>query len=93
MERTGQLVGACLYVIYGSFCAVYLDSLYGVVQRTERNVADSLLVACYAGQYNIGLVGDLGIRGGIVDLLACVVLLLYTSQFDERAARTGTILT
>ena len=93
IERTGQLVGACLYVIYGSFCAVYLDSLYGVIQRTEGNVADSPSRCLLRWSVNIGLVGDLGIRGGIVDLLACVVLLLYTSQFDERAARTGTILT
>lgn len=26
VERTGQLVSACLYVIYGNFCAVHLDS-------------------------------------------------------------------
>lgn len=93
VERTGQLVGACLYVVYGRLSAVYLDSLYGIVQSAEGDVADGLLVACNAGQHDIGLVCDFRVCGGIVDLFAVSGLFLDAGQLDERAARARAVLT
>lgn len=83
VERTGQLVGAVLYVVYGRLCAVNLDRLYGVVQCAEGDVADGLLVACDARQNDVGLVCDFRVCGGIVNLLAVGVLLLDAGQLND----------
>ena len=86
MKSLARPVGSPLVAILNgrdSFGAVHLDSLYGIVQSAERDVADGLLVACNAGQHDIGLVCDFRVCGGVVDLFAVSGLFLDAGQLDE----------
>ena len=74
------------------FRAIHLERLYRIVERAERDVADGLFIAGHAGQYDAGLVGDLRIRRGVVNLFTRVVLLLHAGQLDKRAARARAVL-
>src|SRR5699024_6951923 len=63
VERTGQGVGAALYVINSRLNAVNRNRLNGIVQGAEGNITDCRFVARNRGQDRVGAVGDLRVNG------------------------------
>ena len=91
VERARDFVAAVRDVLRRRLNAFPLHGLHGFVQRTEGDIADRLLVARDGHQHGGGVIGDLRVIGGHIDLFA-VDLLLHARQLDERAARAGAFL-
>lgn len=92
VERSCYNVITGLDVGYGALNTVYVESLYGVVEGAEGDVADRVYIACYAHHNAVGGVGDLSVAAGHIFLLACFVLLFNAHQLNERASCTGAVL-
>ena len=92
VERSCYNVITGLDVGYGALNAVYVESLYGVVEGAEGDVSDRVNIACYAHHNAVGGVGDLSVAAGHIFLLACFVLLFNAHQLNERASCTGAVL-
>ena len=88
VERTGDGIAAVCHRVHAGCYAVYFQSLDGIVQRADRNIADRSRIAGNGRQHNCGAVRDLRTGNRVV-----LVVLHDAAQFGECSAGTGTVFT